>query len=464
MAAVDREKNPVREGINLVGRKSKALALALALTASSLLMSGCGQEEQQQAKAPPAAQVKVMRAIQRDTPLTSEFAGQVMAADEVKVQSKVSGNVVEKYVNGGQFVEFGQQLYKIDSRQYESAVLRAQANLEQAKAVLVQSQVTLKNSQIDLERYIKMLDDQAIPEQTVTTQAAQVRANEAAVVANEHAIAASEALLQTAYQDLADTDIYAPMSGKLSVDDVAVGTFVTQGQTTLVTIGSSDPIYVQFSISEAEYLKFMTIQAMQADHNPIGVTITLTDGREYPYQGQIVESDREMANNTGSLTMKAIFPNPSGLLLPGMFARVKLTGETVPHAILVPQRSVQQLLDKSFVMVADQNGKSAAKTVTLGAKVGSYYIINSGITANDNVIVEGLTNLREGVDLAITNVTAGEMGFTLSEVQTTYDADRSMGSIPAAPSNVPNRNPNAPSDAQPSSDQSNTQSNAQSNG
>ena len=435
----------------MIAKKTKALAIALALMSSSLMFTGCGEEQEQQAAAPPAAQVKVIKSIQRDTPLTSEFAGQVVAQEEVKVQSKVSGNVVDKFVNGGDFVEFGQLLYKIDARQYESAVLRAQANLEQAKAVLVQSQVNLKNSQIDLDRYIAMFNEAAIPEQTVTTQAAQVRANEATVVANEHAIAANEALLQTAYQDLADTDIYAPMSGKLSVDDVAIGTFITQGQTTLVTIGSTDPIYVQFSISEAEYLKFMMVQSMQAEHNPIGVTITLSDGREYPLEGRIVESDREMANNTGSLTMKALFPNPGGLLLPGMFARVKLTGETVPNAILVPQRAVQQLLDKSFVMVADANNKSAARTVTLGARVGSYYIVNSGLKANENVIVEGLTNLREGIDLAVTNVTPGEMGFTLSEVQTTYDADRNMSSVPtAAPPNAPNQKP-----AQQSNDQAN---------
>ena len=424
----------------MIVKKSKALAIALALMTSSLVV-GCGEEEQQQAAAPPASQVKVMKAIQRDTPLTSEFAGQVIAADEVKVQSKVSGNVVEKYVNGGEFVEFGQLLYKIDARQYESAVLRAQANLEQAKAVLVQSQVTLRNSQIDLDRYINMYNEQAIAEQTVTTQAAQVRANEATVAANEHAIAASEALLQTAYQDLADTDIYAPMSGKLSVDDVAIGTFVSQGQTTLVTIGSTNPIYVQFSISEDEYLKFYMVQAMQAEHNPIGVTITLSNGMEYPYAGRIDEIDREMANKTGSLTMKALFPNPDGLLLPGMFARVKLSGETVPNAILVPQRSIQQLLDKSFVMVVGPDGKSVAKNVTLGAKVGSYYIINTGLRAGDNVVVEGLTNLREGVDLAVTNVTPGEMGFTLSEVTSAYDADSAMGSTPtAAPAQKPSGN------------------------
>ena len=130
-----------------------------------------------------------------------------------------------------------------------------------------------------------------------------------------------------------------------------------------------------------------------------------------------------MANNTGSLTIKAIFPNPSGLLMPGMFARVKLSGDTRPNSILVPQRSVQQLLGKSFVMVVGKDGKSEARTVTLGDKVGSYYIIEDGVTPQDTVVVEGLTNLQEGVELAVTEVTAGEMGFTLAEMTSTYNAD-----------------------------------------
>ena len=423
----------------MITSKSKAIAVALAVLTSSLFISGCGEDqEQQQQKAAPSAQVKAMKVIQRDTPLTSEFSGQILATDEVKVQSKVSGNVMEKYVGGGQFVEAGQLLYKIDSRQYESAVLRAEADLKQAEAVLAQSVATYNNSLTDLRRDEQLFNDGAIPEQTITTQLAKVRADEATCAANEAAIYACQAALKTAHENLDDTNIYAPMSGKLSVDDVAIGTFVSQGQTTLVSIGSIDPIYVQFSISEADYLKFMTVQAMQTEHNPIGVKLTLTDGREYPYEGRLVESDREMANNTGSLTFKALFPNPSGLLLPGMFARITLSGETVPHAILAPQRSVQQLLDKSFVMVVGKDGKSEAKTVKLGHKVGSYYIIDSGLTPNDTVVVEGLTNLREGVDLNVTNVTAGEMGFTLSEVQSTYDADRSLASTP---SNTPNQRP-----------------------
>ena len=368
------------------------------------------------------AQVKAMKVIQRNTPLASEYAGHLVGTEEVKVQSKVNGNIVEKFVVGGQYVEQGQLLYRIDSRQYETAVLQAQAQAAEAE-------VRLNNARIDLARYEELLKDGAIPEQQATTQAATVRSYEAALAANE-------ASIKLAMENLADTNIYAPMSGQLGVDDVAVGTFVSAGQTTLVTLGAPDPIFAQFSISESDYLHFMTVQNMQSDHNPIDVTITLADGKEYPFEGRIVEVDRELANSTGSLIMKAIFPNPSGLLMPGMFARVKLTGEVIPNAILVPQRSVQQLLGKSFVMVVGKDNKSEARTVELGDQVGSYFVVTSGINTSDTVIVEGLTNLREGIELDVKTVTPGEMGFTLTEVTSTYNADAGL--------DAPNKNPNAP--------------------
>ena len=377
-----------------------------------------------------------MKVIQRDTPLASEYAGHLVGTEEVKIQSKVSGNVVEKLVVGGQFVEAGQLLYRIDSRQYESAVLQAQAQLAQAQAVLEQSVATYNNSLTDLRRDEALLAEAAIAEQVVANQAAKVRADEATCAANEAAIYACEAALKTARENLADTEIYAPMSGKLGVDDVAIGTFVSAGQTTLVTLGTPDPIFAQFSISESDYLHFMTVQGMQSEHNPIDVTITLSDGNEYPFEGRIVEVDRELGNSTGSLIMKALFPNPSGLLMPGMFARVKLSGEVIPKAILVPQRSVQQLLGKSFVMVVGNENKSEARTVELGDQVGSYFVVTSGINTSDTVIVEGLTNLREGIDLDVKTVTPGEMGFTLANVTSTYNADAGL--------NAPNTNPNSP--------------------
>ena len=403
--------------------KQKLLAATLFTAVISTVFTGCGDDNQQKAATPQGVQVKVMKVVQRDTPLASEYPGQLVGTEEVKVQSKVSGSVVDKFVVGGQFVQAGQLLFKIDSRQLEAAVYQAQANLEQAKAVLAQSVATYENSVKDLQRNQALFKDSAISEQSVTTQEAKVRADEQTCAANEAAIYAAEAALRTAQANLADTSIYAPMSGQLGVDDVAVGTFITAGQTSMVSIGSINPIFAQFTISENEYLKFMTVQSMQADHNPMTATITLADGKEYPFEGRVVETDRELANNTGSLVMKAVFPNQSGLLMPGMFARVKLSGETIPNAILVPQRAVQQLLGKSFVMVVDENNKAKAQSVELAQQVGSYYVVTSGLKASDRIVVEGLTSLQEGMDLAITEVTAGEMGFTLTNVTTPYSSE-----------------------------------------
>ena len=401
--------------------KRKLISIAIILAFSATIFTGCGEEQPKQTQA-PKQQVKVMKVVQRDAPLASEYAGHLVGTDEVKVQSKISGNIVEKYVVGGQFVEAGQILFKIDDRQYQAQVMAAQATL--AEAV-----VNYQNAQIDLQRNEMLWKENAIAEQTVTTQAALVKAREAAC-------AAAEANLRLAEENLKDTQIYAPMSGQLGVDDVAIGTFAAAGGTTLVTIGSLDPIFAQFTISETEYLRFMTVQANQAEHSPIHVTITLSDGREYPYEGRIVETDRELANNTGSLVMKAIFPNQGGILMPGMFARVKMSGETIKNAVLVPQRSVQQLLGKSFVMCVGEDGKSVAKTVELGQQIGSYYIVNGGVTPKDTIVVEGLTNLREGIDLAATEVTAGDMGFTLATVTTPYQSDIISGAT--------QNNPNAP--------------------
>ena len=398
----------------------------MALFLSATIFTGCGSDEKQQAQQAPAQQVKGMKVIQRNTPLASEYAGHLVGIEEVKVQSKVSGNVVEKFFKGGDYVNAGDLLFKIDSRQYETQVLQAQASL-------AETEVNLQNAIRDLQRDEDLLKEAAIAEQTVTTQRATVRAYEAAADAKRAAI-------RLAQENLDDTEIYAPISGKLGLDDVAVGTFAAQGTTTLVTIGSTDPIFAQFSISEAEYLKFLTVQSMQTDNNPLQVTITLTDGKEYPLSGRIVETDREMANNTGSLIMKAVFPNPSGALIPGMFARVRLTGETIPNAILVPQRSVQQLLGKSFVMVVGKDNKSEARDVELAQQVGSYYVVTKGITAKDTIIVEGLMNLREGVDLAVTAVTPEEMGFTMVNATSNYDGDANLTKPVASPNTPENLN------------------------
>ena len=388
--------NGKEEVFYLFEHKKGLGVLVAVIFALGTLLTGCGGGQKGGAR---PTSVKAMNVLRQDTPLTHVYAGQIMGTDEVKIQSRVSGNIVEKYIVGGQSVSAGQPLYRIDARQYESALL-------QAKAVLAQSEATLNNARTDLARYQQLYASAAVSEQTLSTQQAQVDAYEAAVAANA-------ALVRQAQENLDDTIIYAPMSGQLSVDDVAMGTFVSAGTTTLVSMGTSNPIFAQFSLSENEYLNFVEQAAQQGGIGAVVVELTLSNGSKYPIIGHIVTSDRALAAQTGTLTVKALFDNPDGLLLPGMFARVSLIGDTIPNAVLVPERAVQQLLGKSFVMLVGEDNKAVARTVTLGDKIGSYYVVKDGLDTSDIVVVEGLTTLQEGGDLAVTMVTADEMGFSL---------------------------------------------------
>ena len=385
----------------MVSNKGKLIAgavIAIIVIAAVWIFASGGQQAQQQSG---GTQVKAMSVLVKDTPLTLEYAGSIKGKDEVKVQARVSGTVIAKYVQGGQQVTAGQALFKIDDRTYQAALLQAQANLAQAQA-------TYNNSLIDLQRDEQLLASAAVSEQVVTTMRAQVAAQQA----NVNAMAA---LVEQAQKNVDDTVVYAPMSGKLAVDDVAEGTYAAAGNTVLVTIGSSNPVYAQFSISESEYLKYVAANITPGSSLPdTDVAIELSDGSQYPSMGKIVEVDRAMQDNSGALIIKAQFDNPNGVLVPGMFARAKLIGDTLHNAKLVPERAVQQLLGKSFVMIVGEDGKSKAVNIELGSKVGSYYIVNSGLNGNEQVVVEGLTSLTEGMDMAVTTVTPEEMGFSLT--------------------------------------------------
>lgn len=381
--------------------KMRAAALAAAACMGAVFLTGCGSSAQQKSS---AVSVKAMKVVQQDTKVSHDYSGQVKSMDAVVIKPKVSGSIVEKYFKSGQPVTEGQALYKLDDRQYESEVLSARSNVDKALT-------NLNNSMIDLGRYQKLQASGAIAEQTLTTQ-------EATVASNRSSYDDAEALLKKAQENLDDTVIRAPISGKLSVDDVAVGTYATAGNTALVSVGSINPIYVQFSISENEYLNFRMGPAPEDGNGerpkPPTATLTLSNGQKYDESTTNYIADRELSESTGTLTIKAIFNNDDHVLLPGMFARVTLEGQPLKDAILVPQRAVQQVLNKSFVIVVGADNKSVSKMVTLGDQVGSYYVVKSGLTKDDNVVVEGLTNLKEGQELKVTETNADELGLSMT--------------------------------------------------
>lgn len=382
-------------------KKKALLALFLCVSASGM-MAGCGQT----APKASAVSVKTLPVQKKDVTVSKQYAGQVKALDAVSIKPKVSGTIVEKYIQSGQFVEKGQPLYKIDDRQYSTEVLSAESNVDKALT-------TLNNSRIDLQRYEKLAETGAISEQTLTTQ-------RATVATNESNYRNMQSLLRKAQENLDDTIIRSPISDKLSVNEMSPGSFVTTGNTELVSAGSVNPIAVQFSVSENELLNFQQAvmenqqDALPPDQMVPCATLTLSNGMKLSEVSKNYVMDREVSQSTGTITMKAIFENTEHILLPGMFARVTLTSPMQQDVLLVPERAVQQVLDKSFVIVCGDNNQSVSKIVTLGDKVGSYYIVKKGLTEKD-VVVEGLTNLKEGQTLNPTAATAEELGLSMKD-------------------------------------------------
>jgi len=385
------------------------------ICAAALLLAGCGGEDtENQAMEEYPTAVKAIKVLTTNAPITFSYSGQVVDRNEMKVQSKVSGAVVEKYVKGGQDVVEGQLLFKIDDRQYTAAVLQAEANL-------AKSQTALAKERVELQRDEELWQSNAISEQSLTNQRAAVKSQESEVAANE-------AMLQKAKDDLADTVVYAPMSGRLGIDDVPVGTYATAGSTSLATIGVVDPVFVQFAVSEQEYLRLSRgereAQEKGQAQPDFKISLTLADGSSYPYLGEFAEADRTLSNSTGTLTVRTIFKNPNGLLVPGMYTRVEVTGLKIPGAMLVPERALQQLLGETLVIVARSDNTSAIRKITLGEKIGSYYIVKSGLKADDLVVVEGLTNLRDGMPLEVTQVTAKDMDFSFTPSEEIFDVEK----------------------------------------
>ena len=336
------------------------------------MLTGCGSKD---AGGKPPVGVTTYKVVAEDLPVTAEYSGSVTATDKVPVRPKISGRVVEKYVQGGENVTAGQPLYRLDSRTYDAALQTAQANQAQAAA-------NLANQQLNLRRYQMLADQDAISQQVVTDQEAATRQQQAVLDANI-------AQVQAAQDNVDDTIVYAPFSGKLNVDDVPIGTFATAGSTALVTIQSTDPVFVEFSVSEAEYLAMTKQTADQGGTWGDHLMLRLSDGTMYPYEGHVTQINHGMDGNSGSIVVKAVFDNPDNLLIPGLYATVVSDTQIQKDALAIPQRAVQQTLGRYYVSIIDADGQAQNKEVEVGQKIGKFWVIKSGLAAGDLIIVDG---------------------------------------------------------------------------
>ena len=352
---------------------------------SMVLVSGCSK---QGGPAPQAPEVKAMQVVRKDTPIAYEFVGTVEAKNEVQVRAKVSGNIVEKMVTGGAVVSKGQPLFRIDSRQYNSTLLTNQATAAQSEAVLARTRQ-------DVARYNQLASQGAISQQTLDNALSEEQQNAAAVKANW-------AKVQQSQEDIEDTIIVSPLDGRIDVNDLSIGSFVTAGSTTMATISSVDPVMVKFSMSENEYLQFAK---NNKGASPIewgrDLKLILSDGSTYPLSGQIEQVDKGLATGTGTLSFKASFNNPNKLLVPGMFARVAVQSEVRQGALLIPQRAVQQMLDKTLVTVIGEGDKTETRAVKMGTKVGNMWVVDEGVTENDRIVVEGFAKTPPGTPVTV---------------------------------------------------------------
>ncbi|MDF2929305.1 MAG: acrA [Anaerospora sp.] len=365
-----------------------------------LLLVTTGCSKQQAARPPQEVAVKAMQVIQKDTPVTYEYVGEIVPKDEVQIQTRVSGNISRKLVKGGDTVRAGQPLFEIDNRQYTSSVADAQAQVAQAQA-------SLSNIRRDVARYQSLAAQGGIAAQTLDTSLAQAEQAQAQVEAYQ-------AKLIQANNDLTDTVIVSPVNGRIGVGELSTGRYVQAGSTVLATVSTVDPVQVRFSMSENEYLKFARM-GNSPDAWGQNLKLLLSDGSAYPLAGHLEQIDRGMANQTGTLTMKAAFDNPQQLLIPGMFARIVAVGENRTGAMLIPQRAVQEMLGKTFVTVAGADNKAETRAVKLGAKIGSLQIVEEGLTGQEVIVVEGFAKAQPGSPLKITMIGPDDLNIPVAK-------------------------------------------------
>lgn len=366
---------------------SKSLwCFVIIASVASMLLSGCGQSK---GAAPPPPQVKAIEIKKQKTPIILEYVGQVEPLQEVQIRARVTGQVMQKLVPGGQYVKQGQPLFQIDPEQYEMNVLDARGQLADAQA-------SLRQQQQNLSRMTRLVAAGAAPRQEYDN-----------AVEMEKSLSARadsmQAKLNKTRIDLANTNIVAPISGRMDTGNLAVGNYVQQGTTVLATISSIDPVLVRFSLSEGEYLSF--IKNFKETQNPQedsdDLELVLEDGSLYAHKGRVTQVDRGLSAGTGTLALKAQFSNTSGMLLPGMFARVRATVEEREGAILVPQRAVQDLMGKSMITLAGEGDKAEIRAVRTGPRMGNLWLIEEGLNPGERVVVDGAQKVRHGQTMQV---------------------------------------------------------------
>ena len=361
----------------IVPRPSTIGAIAVVL-----LLAGCSKQEQPE-KQPPEAGFVVVTA--QAVPLVTELSGRTSAYETSEVRPQVSGLIKARLFKEGSLVHAGQTLYQIDPRLYRAAVNQAGANLANAHA-------QRESAAALAERYKPLAAIEAVSKQDYTNAAAAAKQASAAVAQNQ-------AALETARINLNFTRVPAPITGRIGRSLFTTGALVTSGQADpLTTIQRLDPIYVDIQQSSAELLALRkSLSSGGAVPSSTAVDLVLEDGSLYPQKGQLEFSEAMVDPNTGTVTLRARFSNPSGVLLPGMYVRARFSQATRPNGILVPQQGVSRNPEgDATVLIVGTGNKAVQRAVTAPQTVGDQWLVTSGLATGDKVITEGLGRIKPG--------------------------------------------------------------------
>lgn len=353
-----------------------------------LAMIGC-QKTKKEARPPaPTPQVSVVTIQPQPIMLTTELPGRTSAYRVAEIRPQVNGLIQKRLFTEGADVKAGQILYRIDPASFEAA-------LKNAEAALTRSQANLPAVQSRVTRYEELLAEKAVSQQDYDDATATLRQAEADVQY-------WQATVETARINLDYTRITAPISGRIGRSKVTEGAIVTAYQpVALATIQQLDPIYVDVPQSTTELMRLKRRLAdgrlNQDDKSHNTATLIMDNGSAYPQEGTLQFQDITVEPTTGSVTLRAVFPNPDGVLLPGMFVRTVIREGVNPAAILVPQQGVSRdRRGNPMALIVDAESKTALRMLTLDRAVEDQWLVSAGLTPGDRVIVEGLKMLRPG--------------------------------------------------------------------
>lgn len=373
----------------VTGRSCLLIGLSMVLA-----FAVCGCSKQQHAvQAPPVVEYVTVQ--QQDVPIITEWVGTMDGYVNAVIKPQVSGYLTRQLYREGQLVKKGQALFEIDPRTFQAAFDQAVGSLEQAKGNLASQEATYITAKADLERVRPLAKRNAVSKKDLDDAVGKEASSKASVESAKAAIASAAAAVEKAKLDLDFTRITSPVEGIAGIAKAQLGNLVSPSmQNELTTVSTVDPIKVYINVSEQEHLRAQKMTDGAIEKVPL--QLILADGSVYSRTGKFVLADRQIDPGTGTLKVGALFPNPNGLLRPGQFGRLRATIMIRKGALLVPQRAVTEMQGKYLVAVVTSDNKADVRTVKVGERFGSDWIIEEGIKLGEKVVVEGVQKARPG--------------------------------------------------------------------